>query len=465
MDTGAILWQNDVSNGFPPPQRASFGPTSASPGVVYFNQVPGAFLRLHSALTGAELGRINLGNVAGTSMAAVRDGTVLIGEGIGPGFTARIPSDLTALCVPGTTGCAACNNGLDDDDDGDVDFPDDEDCTSAADVSELPECHDGYDNDHDGVADFPEDTGCRNESRRSREAPECDDGIDNDDDSKTDLADTSCGESWWVSESTPPIFTPVLSPSLSGGLPGLDHMVTLSVHDQFGDPYPDLAVTFDVTSGPNAGTGGVCSPNADCTTDGHGIAAFTYTGDGGGGLDSIVASFQDVAGGTVESNVVHRLWNTPPDCSTAEAEPDSLWPPNHKFRDVAVAGVIDDDGDSIAIVIDGIRQDEAVDGDGDGDTSPDGMGVGTDTAQVRSERAGPGDGRVYHIEFTATDNHGAECSSSVTVCVPHDTGHGGGCVDQGPLFDSTGSEVCGFGFELALLLPVVMWLRGRRLPR
>ncbi len=138
MDSGAILWQNDAANGFSPPEDASFGPTSASPGVVYFNAVPGASLRVHDAATGAELTRIGLSNAASASMASVRDGTLLIGEGIGPGFTAGIDSDLTALCVPGTTGCAACNNGLDDDVDGDTDGAD-EDCEGPADDSEFPE--------------------------------------------------------------------------------------------------------------------------------------------------------------------------------------------------------------------------------------------------------------------------------------------------------------------------------------
>jgi hypothetical protein len=48
-----------------------------------------------------------------------------------------------------------------------------------------------------------------------------------------------------------------------------------------------------------------------------------------------------------------------------------------------------------------------VDGLGDGSTSPDGTGVGTEQAQVRAERAESGNGRVYHIAFTASDGNGA----------------------------------------------------------
>jgi hypothetical protein len=55
---------------------------------------------------------------------------------------------------------------------------------------------------------------------------------------------------------------------------------------------------------------------------------------------------------------------------------------------------------------------------------------------LRAERDGNGDGRVYHIQFTVSDPEGASCSGEVTVCVPHDQGHGGQCGDQGPLFPS-----------------------------
>ena len=57
------------------------------------------------------------------------------------------------------------------------------------------------------------------------------------------------------------------------------------------------------------------------------------------------------------------------------------------------------------------------------------------TPSVRAERDGNGDGRVYHISFTATGSSGS-CTGSVTVGVPHDQGHGGP-VDQGALYNST----------------------------
>jgi hypothetical protein len=76
-------------------------------------------------------------------------------------------------------------------------------------------------------------------------------------------------------------------------------------------------------------------------------------------------------------------------------------------------------------------------GSGSGNTCPDGKGVGSSTASIRAERDGNGDGRVYHIGFTATDEDEQSCSGEVLVCVPHDRGDRMECVDEGPLYDST----------------------------
>jgi hypothetical protein len=171
--------------------------------------------------------------------------------------------------------------------------------------------------------------------------------------------------------------------------------------------------------------------------------------------------------GTVLTDTWTLPENQPPDCSAAKANPSELWPPNHKGVPISIVGVTDPDGDEVSITIDSIRQDEPVleagpgsgktcpdeaDADtrsshhehanrGSGKTCPDGAGVDTATAKVRAERAGnpksPGDGRVYHIAFTADDGMGGACTGEVRVCVPHDQRPGHVCVDQGPRFDST----------------------------
>jgi predicted extracellular nuclease len=129
--------------------------------------------------------------------------------------------------------------------------------------------------------------------------------------------------------------------------------------------------------------------------------------------------------------------NAPPNCSGAFASPDTLWPVNHQMVAIEILGVTDPDGDPITITIDSIFQDEPVNGLGDGDTAPDGAGIGTSTAWVRAERDGRGNGRVYHIFFTATDSYGNSCSGKVLVSVPKNLGRNGAAVDDGPLYNST----------------------------
>ncbi len=129
--------------------------------------------------------------------------------------------------------------------------------------------------------------------------------------------------------------------------------------------------------------------------------------------------------------------NQPPVCTGATPSIATLWSPNHQYVPIDVLGVTDPDGDPVTITVDGISQDEPVNGLGDGDTAPDGAGVGTSTAQVRAERAGGGNGRVYHIDFTADDGNGGQCNGNVLVGVPKSQGKNGAPVDGGALFDST----------------------------
>jgi hypothetical protein len=129
--------------------------------------------------------------------------------------------------------------------------------------------------------------------------------------------------------------------------------------------------------------------------------------------------------------------NLPPLCGSAVGALLELWPPNHKFVSVGVDGLLDPDDDPLTVRVNGVTQDEAVDGSGDGSSCPDAGGVGTAAASLRSERSGEGDGRVYHVDFSAFDPSGSSCQGAFVVCVPHDRGQGSSCTDGGELFDST----------------------------
>jgi hypothetical protein len=143
----------------------------------------------------------------------------------------------------------------------------------------------------------------------------------------------------------------------------------------------------------------------------------------------------DKDGGSDHDGLTIEVLNQPPDCSAAVPSVEQIWPPNHKFQTVEILDVIDPEVDPITITIDDIYQDEPVDTQGDGSHMPDGRGVGTSTAEVRAERQGGGNGRIYHISFTADDGHGGTCSGQVRVSVPHDKKDD--AVDGGALYDST----------------------------
>ena len=103
--------------------------------------------------------------------------------------------------------------------------------------------------------------------------------------------------------------------------------------------------------------------------------------------------------------------------------------------DIEIVGVVDVcDRGQIAVTIDSITQDEPVNDIGDGSTGPDALGVGSSSAQVRAERSGTGDGRVYEIGFSAVAG-GETCSGTVQVGVPHDKQDT--AVDSGQVYDST----------------------------
>ncbi len=82
------------------------------------------------------------------------------------------PADPSFVCAnglfcgaSGTCEPTACNDGLDNDGDGRIDYPFDPGCPSIADLDETdpiptPQCGDGLDNDGDGLIDYPADPDC-----------------------------------------------------------------------------------------------------------------------------------------------------------------------------------------------------------------------------------------------------------------------------------------------------------------
>jgi hypothetical protein len=104
------------------------------------------------------------------------------------------------------------------------------------------------------------------------------------------------------------------------------------------------------------------------------------------------------------------------------ANPASLWPPNHTFRLITIAGATDPDGDRVTLQITAVSQDEPLTGKVD-NTSPDAiLAPSSNQVFLRAERSAYGDGRFYQIAFTGSDGTGRTCSGVALVTVPHDQG-------------------------------------------
>lgn len=100
--------------------------------------------------------------------------------------------------------------------------------------------------------------------------------------------------------------------------------------------------------------------------------------------------------------------------------PDTLWPPNHKYVTVQATVDISDNIDPTpTLTLVSVTSNEPDDGLGDGDTPDDIVIVDEFTFELRAERSGTGDGRVYTITYEATDACGNSTTATATVTVPH----------------------------------------------
>lgn len=195
------------------------------------------------------------------------------------------------------------------------------------------------------------------------------------------------------------------------------------------DPDLDaLSFTWTQTAGPLVTlTGGTtASPTFTAPAVGAGGMMFTFR---------LVVSDGQASSAADTVNILVQDTNDPPVCTLAQPSVASLWPPNHTMVPVTIMGVSDPNDQAITITYTAVTQDEPVNGLGDGDTSPD-AAVSGNQILLRAERAGTGNGRVYQVHFTATDDQGGSCNGSVKVGVPHSKKDTAG--DNGQLFNSFG---------------------------
>ena len=118
---------------------------------------------------------------------------------------------------------------------------------------------------------------------------------------------------------------------------------------------------------------------------------------------------------STEVTVADRL---PPIVSCAVGTP-VLNKTNHSLVNVGLMSTAQDQCEGQLPVTVNVFADEDDNGTGDGNTSPDAVDIDVGTLQLRAERQGNGDGRVYLIVTEATDGSGNRGFGCCTVVVPH----------------------------------------------
>jgi sugar lactone lactonase YvrE len=211
-----------------------------------------------------------------------------------------------------------------------------------------------------------------------------------------------------VVDTTPPVVT------LNGPNP-----MTVECHTSFADPGATASDSCDA-SVPVSVSGSV-----NVNAPGPYTLTYTATDDSGNtGVATRTVNVVDTSGPTITLNPNQQM---------------SLWPPNHRYQTVTVADFVLGASDACdptvnlsQVYIVKITSDEVENGNGDGNTLNDiVIAPGCKSAQLRAERGGGGDGRVYTITFKVVDAGGNSATATAKVTVPKSQGGSGGAVDSG----------------------------------
>lgn len=130
---------------------------------------------------------------------------------------------------------------------------------------------------------------------------------------------------------------------------------------------------------------------------------------------------------------------TPPVVTTSD-KPIVLWPANHKYKTVSISDFVTSVADicdasvginNIAITSVSSDEPEEITGNGDGNTMADIVIKDSQTVDLRAERQGDGNGRVYTINYQVIDFSGNTALKSFQIWVPHDQEAGATAIDDG----------------------------------
>jgi uncharacterized repeat protein (TIGR01451 family) len=147
------------------------------------------------------------------------------------------------------------------------------------------------------------------------------------------------------------------------------------------------------------------------------------------GTTTITWTATDASGNHSSCDQTITVVDKEPPVIVLNGQTPSMWPPNHKYHTFGVTDFVTsvtDNCDTISIgsvAIAKVTSDEIENGNGDGNTLND-IVIAADckSVQLRSERQGGGNGRVYTIYFSVSDTSGNVGTATAKVVVQHNPG-------------------------------------------
>src|SRR5262249_21754228 len=147
------------------------------------------------------------------------------------------------------------------------------------------------------------------------------------------------------------------------------------------------------------------------------VAGRTLTTEGADQAVTNTGDCVDLAGNRALPATVHEINidKTAPTVACS-ASPNTLWPPDHTLRNITTAMNVNDSLSGAAgFTLMSVTSNESDNGLGDGDIANDIQGWGVNSAdtsgQLRAERSGAGNGRIYTLTY-----QGADVAGNVALC-------------------------------------------------
>ena len=148
------------------------------------------------------------------------------------------------------------------------------------------------------------------------------------------------------------------------------------------------------------------------------------------GAHTITVTATDSATNHTDKTVTFTVVDSTAPTITLNGNVITLWSPNHQYETVQVSDLVAGASDNCdatlglnSVYVSKVTSDETENGNGDGNTLND-IIIAADckSVQLRSERDGGGDGRVYTITFRVSDASGNTTRATAKVVVAHNPG-------------------------------------------